>query len=50
VEQVGEDRRDRDSQGPRTPDWPDLGYVARSRRPSRWRGYTPQPSAYREER
>jgi hypothetical protein len=32
----GEDRRDRDTRlsRHRTPDWPNLGYVARSRRPS----------------
>ena len=32
-------------QGPRVPDWPDPGYVAHSRRPSRQRGYAPRPLA-----
>ena len=37
-------------QGHQIPDWPDPGYVTRSRCPSRRRGYTPQPSVCREER
>jgi hypothetical protein len=37
-------------QGHQIPDWPDSGYVTRSRCPSRRRGYTPQPSVCREER